>query len=225
MAIRRVTLVFGPKTRVVLLRADAGRVNREIIGREMKPGERLLGVIGHYPGKLTPANVSKILRMRVDAVAIAGGAKIAIPEMINVPGSSFSVMKGVVAGGQLAALVKTGYEIKGRGSATLKRIIADESNAGKGIGYMSLLAGRALAAELNRQNPGRKFRVPFNSELITLNEQVGEQLSDREFWIWTETEDRGYLFVLRHLLEICRFNDYRAIHYSRNAVRLVEDLI
>jgi len=150
-------------------------------------------------------------------------SKIEIPEVIDDPRLPFRVMKGVATGGQLAGLVKAGYEIAGYGADNLKDAIADESNAAKGVGYAALLEGRALAKELNRQNPGRKFRVPTEEELLKLNELVGNQLSGTEFWIWTETKYNDVTFVLRLLDDGFRSRNFPGSRDSVYAVRLVED--
>lgn len=156
-------------------------------------------------------------------VATSRKPQVEIPEMIDDPRLPFKVMKGIATGGQLAGLVKAGYEIRGDNADELKGVIADKSNAGKGIGYVALLDGRALAEELNRQNPGRKFRVPTEEELIKLNELVGDQLSGREFWIWTETKYDDVAFVLRHLINVIRGSVNPEYRYDLHAVRLVED--
>jgi len=95
----------------------------------------------------------------------------------------------------------------------------------KGVVAGSLLDGRAIAKEINEQNPGRKFRVPTESELLELNELLGNRLEGTGYWIWTETEHENYpgRFVLRHLDFVYRFNDYPEFRSDGSAVRLVED--
>ena len=63
----------------------------------------------------------------------------------------------------------------------------------------SLLDGRARAEKLNRQNPGRNFRVPRDGELFLVDGFVGDQLDGRDFFVWTETPHERYSgeFVLR----------------------------
>jgi len=224
MAMQKVCLVFGgPIIRIVPVRVDGGRVNSGIIGKELKPGEQLMGVIGHPPGKLTPKKANQILREQIDLTTVMQELKIPLPEMIDYLGLPFKFMKGVATVGQFAGLVKAGYEIRGHNADELKTIIANESNADKGTGYVALLDGRALAEELNRQNPGRKFRVPFEPELLKLNELVGNRLSGRDFFIWTETKYNDIMFVLRLRGYGYRYADLPEGRRSDGAVRLVED--
>lgn len=176
-----------------------------------------------------PLNL-EISEVRIDSVAevsaavVSQASKIELPEMTDDPRLPFKVMTGIATGGQFAELVKAGYEIRGHNAVGLKAIIANESNAGKGTGYVSLLDGRALAQEINRQHPGRKFRVPTEPELVRLNELVGNRLSGRNLWVWTETEtEKGSdYYVLRR-----RGDDYHYFRpeyrYNGYAVRLVED--
>ncbi|MFC1571195.1 hypothetical protein ACFL31_01420 [Candidatus Margulisiibacteriota bacterium] len=166
------------------------------------------------------SEVDKLSRAAVDRES-----KIELPEMIDHSELPFKVAKGVATGEQIAALVLAGYKIEGHNERELNGIIADESRAGQGTGYISLLDGRKLAEELNRQNPGRKFRVPTEAELLKLNREVSNQLTDTDFWIWTETEtkeDSG-VFVLRRLFNGGRDDCDPGLRYSDLAVRLVED--
>jgi len=165
----------------------------------------------------------EIAEIEVSAATVSQTTKIELPEMINYIGLPFKFMKGIATGGQFAELVKAGYEIKGHNGDELKAIIANESNAGKGTGYAALLDGRALAEELNRQNPGRKFRVPFDPELLKLNELVGNRLSDRNFYIWTETKYSEGAYVLRRPDDALRSIKLPENRYDFSAVRLVED--
>ncbi|MFH1347550.1 MAG: hypothetical protein ABIH22_02560 [Candidatus Margulisiibacteriota bacterium] len=182
------------------------------------------------PGNLGYAPAADLLRVLGEGdSAVARRPQIEIPEMIDNPRLPFRVMKGVVTGRQIAQLVEAGYEIRGYNDNKLKDVIADESNAGKGIGYISLLDGRALAKELNRQNPGRKFRVPTDKELKKLNRLVEDQISGFDyFWIWTETKYDNKTFVVRFLDQSLSEGDARqnkAPDYREcgGAVCLVED--
>jgi hypothetical protein len=171
-----------------------------------------------------PVTETKIEAIEKSTVTAAQEKVIDVPEVIDDPGLPFKVMKGIATGGQIAALVKAGYKITGHGADNLKDVIADESNAAKGVGCVALLDGRALAKELNRQNPGRKFRVPTEPELLELNKVVGDKLSDSNLWIWTETETEANSgrFVLRRLGFGNRLfhPELRCLNF---AVRLVED--
>lgn len=95
----------------------------------------------------------------------------------------------------------------------------------KDVMVESLSEGRALAEELNRQHPGRKFRIPTESELLKLNELLEDQLEGVEKWIWTETEDKDYpgKFVLRSLGIDGRTRELPAKIYLTVAIRFVED--
>jgi hypothetical protein len=170
---------------------------------------------------------TKIEAIEISTVTAAQVKVIDVPEMIDDPRLPFKVARGVATGGQIAGLVKAGYEITGNGADYLKEVIADESKAAKGIGYIALLDGRALAKELNRQNPGRKFRVPTDPELLKLNKVVGDKISYRNLWIWTETETKANsgIFVLRRLAYAYRsaaeLDPGDRNHHG--AVRFVED--
>jgi hypothetical protein len=170
-----------------------------------------------------PVTETKIEAIEISTVIAAQVKAIEVPEMIDDPRLPFKVARGAATGGQLAGLVKAGYEITGHGADNLKDIIADEPNAAKVVGYVALLDGRALAKELNRQNPGRKFRVPTEEELLKLNELIGDQLSGRDFWIWTETKYDKDTFVLRHLGYDDRYGGNPGDRDDDYAVRLVED--
>ncbi|OGC36529.1 hypothetical protein A2311_03310 [candidate division WOR-1 bacterium RIFOXYB2_FULL_48_7] len=178
-----------------------------------------------YQALRQPATETEIELINMSTVTAVQVKALEVPEMIDDPRLPFKVSRGVVTGGQIAWLVKAGYMITGCEADRLNAAIADESNAAKGVGYCTLLDGRALAEELNRQNPGRKFRVPSEPELIKLNNLVGKQLSGTNFWIWTETQNKRYpgTFVLCLLDSGLRNNDYPDFRNYYFAVRLVED--
>lgn len=95
----------------------------------------------------------------------------------------------------------------------------------RGVVPVSLSNGRARAAEINEQNPGRKIRIPTEVELLKLNKVLGDQLEGRDHWIWTGTEHEDYpgQFVLRHLNDGNRGNDFPGFRFNSSAVRFVED--
>jgi hypothetical protein len=90
----------------------------------------------------------------------------------------------------------------------------------------SLSAGRAKAAEINKQYPGRRLRIPTEAELLELNKTLGAQLEGRIFlWIWTETEHEknpGH-FVLRRHFDHGRSYSRPGVGGLECAVRFVED--
>ncbi|MBI5699906.1 hypothetical protein HZC35_06385 [Candidatus Saganbacteria bacterium] len=98
--------------------------------------------------------------------------------------------------------------------------------AARGIIPGSLLNGRKLAASINEQNPGRKFRVPTEPELLKLNGLLGDRLEGTDYWIWTETEHEAYpgQFVLHHLDNDYRSGSLPVSDCNGFAVRFVEDL-
>ncbi|MBI5699766.1 hypothetical protein HZC35_05675 [Candidatus Saganbacteria bacterium] len=95
----------------------------------------------------------------------------------------------------------------------------------RGVIVESLSNGRAIAVTINEQNPGRKFRVPTEPELLKLNGLLGDRLEGTDYWIWTETETQkgsGYN-VLRHLDDDGRHDFNPEVRHADYAVRLVED--
>ncbi len=158
--------------------------------------------------------------------ALASEGRIPLPDMIDDARLSFRVAKGVVTREQMAALVETGYEIVGHNKGMLDAAIADTKNAGKGTGYVSLLDGRKIVEEMNKQYPNRKFRLPkTEAELVGIFSVVGEQLIDRGFWIWTEQETApNYgVFVLRTPDNASRFERFPSYRVDEYALLLVED--
>jgi hypothetical protein len=196
--------------------------------------EKALNLLKGTISELT--GLSEILQKQLvigpQPVAEAGEAssnKIPLPEMIDDPRFPFKVMKGVATAGQFAALVRAGYEIMGDASEILKGIIADASRTGSGTGHVSLQDGRALAKELNRQNPGRKFRILTEQEVIKMEQLIGNQLSYMKYSIWTETKWTGTKHIRRDyiLLDLShkrnRSHCREYLRYPQNAVCLGED--
>ena len=226
LAVRVIDPTTGYIVKAAKLFADSGELRRLIPSANIEV-RTPLGLL------MDPSVILGGSPVAIDAKAAAMDAlfevanprksQIELPEMIDHPELPFKVARGIATGGQIAGLVKAGYEITGQGADNLKDVIADESNAAKGVGYAALLDGRALAEELNRQNPGRKFRVPTEPELLKLNELVGDQLSGRDFWIWTETKYDDNTFVLRLLSRDRRDLSLSGFRYDDCAVRLVED--
>jgi len=216
MAGMKVHLVFGPQTRVVPVRVAGGRINEAIISKQIKPGERLLGVIGHRQGDLTPAMANRILQGRVD-IKFAAAPELAISEMIDIPGMPGKrIMVGEVTR-KFFGEVMEGYEIKGHNAGELRAILTDPAQENKPLTYVSLLDAREFAARISNST-GRKFRVQTEDEWLAAR---GKLTGDN--WTWTETKYSDSSFVLRRLGD-----DYRGSHdperrYLNRAVRLVED--
>lgn len=216
MAMRTVNLVFGPKTRVVPVRAAEGRVTREIIGRAIKTGESLLGVIGHSRGVLTPGKANQILSQRFDVISASRGLAIEVPEMLNLS-DKLSIMMGEATVG-LFKQVMAGYEITGHNADRLKAILADPKQAGNALTYVSLNDAREFAKRLSDLT-GRKFRVQTEAEWL----QAKDKLTGANH-TWTETSYSDNTFVLRRLGIDFRYVIIPVSRYSNGAVRLVEDL-
>lgn len=87
-------------------------------------------------------------------------------------------------------------------------------------------AGKEHAQRLNEENPGRKFRVPTEEEVLKLNQLLAAQLEGRNYWIWTDTEHEDYpgQFVLRRIGDGYRDCDDPGNHFNGSAARLVEYL-
>jgi hypothetical protein len=127
MALQKVNLVFGggkTRVRVVPVRVKDGQVTNETIGRQMKPGEKLLGVIGHFQVKLTAAKARKIMSGRI---ALAEVAKQAAPLDLGLlfdPKSNMVAMAGEVTVGQMRQFIEeTGYKPKGHNAGGFNRLI------------------------------------------------------------------------------------------------------
>lgn len=226
MRIGSVNLVFGPKTRVVRFQGCMKEVPGAVKSN-ITAGEFFKGVIGHFPGTLSPEMAEEILADRV--VIGVSVPKIPLPKMINVPGMGIRVMKGVLTGGQMATLCKkTGYEIMEYDADRLEAAIADPSNIDRGIGWLTWHDGEKYAEELMRQYPDREFRaIKDKREWHAIKEKVQNELCDRRFWIWTEEKDSPYCdtLILRHLVNDRRRVDYPMRRYHDFAVRLIEEKI
>ena len=212
---RTVHLVFGPKTRIVPVRVEGGRVNGDIIVRKIKPGEHLLGTIGHYQGKLTPTNAKKILGGQIETIETARMFQIIIPEMIDI-NDRVGIMEteGTVG---LFKQVMGGYKITGHNSDILQTVLANPAKKSLALTFVSLLDAREFAKRLSALT-GRKFRVQEDKEW----EAAKGQLSG-EYWTWTATKYGTKTFLLRNLLSNFFIHDYPDIRKENYAIRLVED--
>jgi hypothetical protein len=123
--IKSVHLVIGPRTRVVSVQVNGGRVNRKIIRKLMKNGEQLLGVIGHHRGTLSPEGALKILEARVEALDVSRSRSADLKlDLLFDPNSNMVAMRGEVTIGQMRQFVKeTRYVATGYNADEFKRLI------------------------------------------------------------------------------------------------------
>ncbi|MDI6732027.1 MAG: hypothetical protein QME05_05595 [Candidatus Margulisbacteria bacterium] len=166
-----------------------------------------------------------VVAVEVPTPAVTAMIHIPLPAMIDDASLSVKVAARVVTGGQMAALVRGGYQITGHNRERLEAAIADETMADMGTGYVSLLDGRKLVEELNRQNPGRKFRLPQSeAELLDIFRAIGDKIG-ANLWIWTEEEtfSTSGVFVIRCLHSGGRDVSNPGRRYSGHVVLLVED--
>ncbi len=144
------------------------------------------------------------------------------PEMIDVPGRPYRIMRDEITVGLFRKFVKnTGYEIKGFNADELVSAIGKWWETDK-IAHLSLVDGRAFAKWLSEKT-GRKFRIPTEEELLTAKRMVKDQLSGKK-WEWTETEhEKENMFVISSIRNLLRYGDNPEVRHYFIAVRLVED--
>ena len=182
-------------------------------------------------GKLGADAQLRIVRQRLSGLAAsslrAGDSPAALAEIIS---RRQPVALEISIVDNASAVAKVGAAAVSQDSQIeLPKMINDPRlpfKVARGVIPGSLLNGRRVAAEINKQNPGSKFRVPTEPELLELNRLLGNQLEGSNYWIWTETKHESYSgqFVLRHRGYGRRFDASPDDHYNDlGAVRLVED--
>lgn len=78
MAMQRVHLVFGSETRVtrvVPVRVEWGRATLQVVDSKLRGRERLIGVIGHLSGKLSPEEAEGMLVLRGEDLSTSGAER------------------------------------------------------------------------------------------------------------------------------------------------------
>ena len=158
-----------------------------------------------------PQTIEK-LGFKVDSLRTP---QIIIPKMIEIS-DKISIMKDEVTVG-LFKQVMDGYEITGHNAEELQAVLADSSQAGKALTYVSLLDSREFAKRLSDLT-GRKFRIQTEEEWLTARDRLSG-----DNWTWTEPKYGESTFVLRHLSLVFRISDYPGPRYSSFAFRLVEE--
>ena len=177
-------------------------------------------------GKLGAADQLRIVKQRLSGLAAsslrAGDPPAALAEIIN----QRQPLDLTISTVEIDAISETAVARKPR-LEPLKMIDVPSLpfRVAKGVVPGSLSNGRTVAAEINKQNPGSKLRVPTEAELLKVNELLGDQLENRDYWIWTETEHKDYpgQFVLRlQYFDSCLY-DLPGLPFYNYAVRFVED--
>ncbi len=148
-------------------------------------------------------------------------SKIALPNMIEDYRLPFKIMAGVATAGHFASLVKAGYKIQGPDANRFNAYIADKSKTDIKVGISSILDARALAEGLNRQNPGRKFRIPTEQEL-----SEAERFFSRDYWVWAENNINNSGIIVRPIRRGgCDFDFFLSDNqeHHKGGVLLIED--
>jgi hypothetical protein len=176
-------VLSGEKTRVVRIQVKKGRIGGEEIGRHVKSGEKVLGVIGHVKGPLAPLEAEWLIRQRADinALALAHEIDRLLPEMIPLSGN-LSIMKTGISVALFGRLVKE-EEINGSNDALIKEIMGNPQAQTNILNCISGQDAGMLAKKLNALT-NRKFRLPTKDELLLAINQLSEAS-----WIWIDAEE------------------------------------
>ncbi len=147
------------------------------------------------------------------------------PAMIDHPSLPFKIAAKQVRVGEFKRALAN-YEIRGNNALYLQAQLDNEAIAGRIVTHVNLYDGLALAAEMNRQNPGHHYRLPTEAEwnAVLARPLLADSLHDG-YWNWTATESApgSGEYILRSLVGEMRYQSHPSFRYSSFALRLVED--